>query len=443
LNAILDSVQKILQALRRPIVSAIEWILRKVKPLVDKIVRGVKKVGAAARKIINWWKERRRIRTAGGQEHDLYFQRTARGATVILATSPRPARDHLTDVIGGSEFDDATKAQAREALQFLHTNIEPVTSQPVPDNPPPALQVLIDALPENLTQFSQRLMRIGQAGIGDLPNRATWRFTSNPKSASVELLSYKTSRGGTEARRGNPKGWPLIISRGLTTSRGNWVRMHLIAAAIGGHDRDENLLPAPTAVNTGGNVRGFETQVERLVYGKENPRERETRPSVFRQLNQPTVVWVFITTEGFHPAYTDPDTGIELYDGATFATSVGLKAGLHYFRSGAWTKDPTPQFQRVAAVPPPSLVGTYRPNFNVIGRTIMVRQTGISGHLADEIIAERGGTPAARPQTTFVHLLKRMFAHRRNTGVEITEQFKNALNLINISSLDGKIKWRD
>jgi hypothetical protein len=120
-----------------------------------------------------------------------------------------------------------------------------------------------------------------------------------------------------------------------------------------------------------------------------------------------------------------------------------LKAGLHYFRSGAWTKDPTPQLERVAAVPPPSLVGTYCPNFNLIGREIIGRQTGISGHLADEIIAERGGTPAALPHTTVAHLLKRMFAHRRSTGAEITDQFKNALNLIAIASLDGKIKWRD
>jgi hypothetical protein len=44
LDAIIDSVHKILHALRRPIVNAIEWILRKVKPLVDKIVATAKKL---------------------------------------------------------------------------------------------------------------------------------------------------------------------------------------------------------------------------------------------------------------------------------------------------------------------------------------------------------------------------------------------------------------
>src|SRR5207253_6555255 len=47
LNTIIDSVHKILHALRKPIVSAIEWILLKVKPFVTKIVATVKRVGTA------------------------------------------------------------------------------------------------------------------------------------------------------------------------------------------------------------------------------------------------------------------------------------------------------------------------------------------------------------------------------------------------------------
>ena len=39
LDTIIGSVHKIIHALRRPIVSAIEWVLRKVKPLVTRIVR--------------------------------------------------------------------------------------------------------------------------------------------------------------------------------------------------------------------------------------------------------------------------------------------------------------------------------------------------------------------------------------------------------------------
>jgi len=47
LGDIIDKVHKILHALRRPIVNAIEWILRKVKPFATRIVATAKKVGTA------------------------------------------------------------------------------------------------------------------------------------------------------------------------------------------------------------------------------------------------------------------------------------------------------------------------------------------------------------------------------------------------------------
>ena len=69
LNAIIDSVHKILHSLRRPIVNAIEWILRKVKPLVDKIVRGVTRVAGGARAavgaVVEWWRKRRDFQAGG------------------------------------------------------------------------------------------------------------------------------------------------------------------------------------------------------------------------------------------------------------------------------------------------------------------------------------------------------------------------------------------
>jgi hypothetical protein len=47
LNSIISRVHDILNALRRPIVAAIEWVLRKVKPLVNRILATVRRVGAA------------------------------------------------------------------------------------------------------------------------------------------------------------------------------------------------------------------------------------------------------------------------------------------------------------------------------------------------------------------------------------------------------------
>jgi hypothetical protein len=423
--------------------SKVEQAIDKV---IEKIVGGVKKLFAAGKavagKIFEWWKTRKQFKAADGQTHSLYFKRSGEKASLMLASEERPAKDHLNDVINGAGFDDATKAQARAALQFYQTKIEPVTVNAVPQPTPPALQALLDALPDNLTQFSQSLMQIGKGSVNDVPGTANWSFTASPKSASVELLSYKTSLGGEPARSGNPKGWSIITGGGLTTARGHWVRMHMITAAVGGRDINENLLPTPTAVNTGGTVRGFETQVERFIYGAANPREIKEKPSLFRSLNRPTVTWINVAVGGYHPAYTDPGGKLS-YDAETFANSVSMKAGIHYLKNGSWVKDNTPQFKAATTVPAPDLTGAYRPNLNSIGRDTIKRLTGISGHLADEIIAERGGTPAARPHPNWTLLLSRMFAYRRSRDIPITDEFKNSIKLIGDATIDGKIKWRD
>lgn len=91
LNAIIDGVHKILQSLRRPIVNAIEWLLRKVKPLVDKIVRGVTRVAGGARAavgaVVEWWRKRRDFR-AGGEQHSVYITGHEGRAELIIASRP-------------------------------------------------------------------------------------------------------------------------------------------------------------------------------------------------------------------------------------------------------------------------------------------------------------------------------------------------------------------
>jgi hypothetical protein len=89
LNAIIDSVHKILHALRRPIVNAIEWILRKIKPLVDKIVRSVTRVaGRVGERIAEWWAERTPFRARTGEEHTIFFEGKDANARLMIATAP-------------------------------------------------------------------------------------------------------------------------------------------------------------------------------------------------------------------------------------------------------------------------------------------------------------------------------------------------------------------
>jgi hypothetical protein len=85
LEKLVDSVQKILQSIRRPIVNAIEWVLGKVKPFVMKLMmkgeelwaKGKEKVIGAAEKVTGvvagWLGIKKRFKVREREYHTLYF----------------------------------------------------------------------------------------------------------------------------------------------------------------------------------------------------------------------------------------------------------------------------------------------------------------------------------------------------------------------------------
>jgi hypothetical protein len=290
------------------------------------------------------------------------------------------------------------------------------------------MQAKIDTLPDNLNQLSDKLAAIGQDTSIAMPP-AVWD-PKGPYYSKVELLSNRTSRGGERARAGNPKGWELIVKRGLTTSNGNWVRMHMITAGIGGRDVDGNELPAPTAVNTGGIVRGFETQVERILYGDIPASEVRAARSLFKRLKtRNAVIWVETSSTGFYSEHFEGKC--KLYDGATFASSVSFRAGMHYRRDDQWVKDKSNIIaQAQVSLPRPDFTENYQPNFNDIGEPTIAELAEINDHYAREIVAARGGTPAKQPFRTARAFGKRMANYRRDCGVAVTPEFEDALTKV-------------
>ena len=115
LNAIIDSVHKILHSLRRPIVNAIEWILRKVKPLVDKIMRGVTRAVSGAKGVVQrvtqWWKARRAFKAVDGSAHTLFFKGEGAAAVLTVATSAVPVTTFLQSIKAAATASPDPKIQ--------------------------------------------------------------------------------------------------------------------------------------------------------------------------------------------------------------------------------------------------------------------------------------------------------------------------------------------
>ena len=177
--------------------------------------------------------------------------------------------------------------------------------------------------------------------------------------------------------------------------------MHLIAEAIGGRGSADNLIPAPTATNRSART-GFEANVERLLFGTNNPRNAASA-SVFRrnirQAGNAAVVWVDARTTGWHPADPNPIDGVPRYGANVFATGVAFRAGLYSLRGTTWVKSAA-TIQLDVAIDAPDLTQAFVPNINTVGSSTLIQALGISRRMADLIVRDRGTTAArtcARP----------------------------------------------
>jgi hypothetical protein len=419
-------IKKIRDPVDRALDKAVTWIVAQAVKLGKFLMKG-------ATRLLNWFKEKRSVKLGDGATHRLSFTGSEKSARLMLASVEKPVEDHLNDAIKDSSLTKKARDAAQSALKFYQANIKDISGAPIPDNPTGKLKAQIEALPANLTTLANMLLTI--AGDDDLPASAGFQW-GGAAGASADFLSNRTSRGGQDASSGNPKGWPLIVTRGLTKRNGNWVRMHMLSAGFGGLDIAGNLVPTPTAFNTGGSVRGFEKQVEKILYGDADVKAVRGAASLWKSLKaRKGVVWVTTSTGGFWPAETDTVTGTLLYDATTFVKSVNLKGGLCFPADGAWKKDPGVLASGGGPVSKPDFSGTYVPIISEIGEPTLAKIAGISVHFAREVAANR-------PFTSKTNFDQKMRTNRKGESIAITPELRAAINAV-IAAVDaGKLKWK-
>jgi hypothetical protein len=149
LDKLVDGVQKIIQSLRRPIVSGIEWVLRKVKPFVMKVMR---KPGLGGKeepladgtydgqigKVVKF--------SAAGEAHRLWVVQKGPDAAVMMSSVPRPVSEqlgeyqHMAEVLTDKTQQERTVGligQARQTLTRLDNKADTLAqdvSKPSPDS---------------------------------------------------------------------------------------------------------------------------------------------------------------------------------------------------------------------------------------------------------------------------------------------------------------------
>lgn len=149
LDKIVDSVQKIIQSLRRPIVNAIEWILKKVKPLAMKLVslvqKGVdwtkKKVeqaktagSEAISAVAGWLGLKKSFKGADNEQHKLYFSGSERNAELMVASeNPRTFKSFLASIDTKGE---ASKTKAKNDAMPIAGSIDRLIKTKLPEGTP-------------------------------------------------------------------------------------------------------------------------------------------------------------------------------------------------------------------------------------------------------------------------------------------------------------------
>ncbi|KAA3659555.1 MAG: hypothetical protein DWQ10_08635 [Calditrichaeota bacterium] len=127
LRSLKEKVERMIKRMRKPIIRGIDWILKKLKPIVYKVFRGIskgkKKLIEVKEKIVSWWNARKKFKDEKGESHTLRFK--GEGAKAYLIINPNPVL--LQDKIKNLE-ENYKESKAVLQIKIIKTNASAIDS---------------------------------------------------------------------------------------------------------------------------------------------------------------------------------------------------------------------------------------------------------------------------------------------------------------------------
>jgi hypothetical protein len=389
-----EAMRNAVDKLRQKVDDAILWLIDKIKSGIGAIVKLVQK-GVAY--VVEWWKTKVSFPGNDGKPHSLSFQGAQGDAVLMVESKPKRLDTWIRDL--ASDTEDPRAKPAKTALDFYNQHVSDLVkklndkSAGYTDVERRISQAQLAAELNTLSQLLRPCMSENDDDAFN-PPMPCWRLSA-PNYATVDCLSVKTSTGGSVPGDSSPAGWDLVVSKDLTKLKGDWKRMHMITAGVGGPGKPNNLIPAPTSVNSGAAVRGFEEAVEALV--KRTPKG----PASSRKTS---VIWIDVRPTGFHCMPELAKKSGDECGPKMFMTGIKLRAGLMVQENNKWIRTAAILTSSVDAIDPPDLSGRAA-DFNQLGASKLSSITDVTIRFAiDYIIPARGKVISGKPEIVLTSL---------------------------------------
>src|SRR6266850_2287774 len=240
LDKIVDGVHRIIQSLRRPIVTAIEWLLGKLKPFVTRVVSAVaSKVRAGIAKVTGFLFPRKKI-TLADATHTMEVASPAQGYEIAVYSN----RMRITEIIAKARRDGLNKKQT-DALEDTYKEWRAL---PKPEDPE-AEKKAYAARSEKYEQVYRLSIPLLEKifGAGEV-TKITWGSLDSRGRATHVQANPLTKKGpkGSAPREEIPGHDTNLRYGGEYIS---YIRTHLLHHDLGGPGRSFNLTPTSNSLN--------------------------------------------------------------------------------------------------------------------------------------------------------------------------------------------------
>lgn len=285
-------LKKGIEKLQKPVHSAIDFVLKKARPYVNKIKRavekgmkavkgGVKKVKekgkAVVGKILAWWNFKKGFKNKAGESHQIY-PKSKNDPEIYIASDPGRIKKYIAGLLSKKDVKNKTnllKADKKcdEALvmskQLKEWNSQSKSVKTATS--PEKNKKLFNDFKSKIDEIA-KILEAQDTGDTEFPPAILPIFSDNVLAQSFHGKYIQKSelkgnyaplpKSDSGSHNGNLTGWDELQQAAMTSGSGEiWVKMHLLTHRFGGKAYDSNLVPARSSLNTG-KVKAFESAAE-------------------------------------------------------------------------------------------------------------------------------------------------------------------------------------